>query len=105
MRNMVFCLVLLFGLIVSGSWDCHAAGSSSHIFINGRITFLSSSDIVVAGVPCHLAKKVRVIVRDKKNDSFYEYPVTLSSLSTGSAVTVRVDGNVVDEIIIERWSR
>jgi len=106
MINRIFSFFLVFGLFVSSlSVATVAAAPSSHIYVNGRISHISNSSITVAGVQCHLAKKVRVLVRDKRNNSFYEYPSTTSSVSTGSVATVRIDGNVVDEIIIERWTR
>lgn len=103
-KGIIFLALLVALLLCSGNIG-EAAGSSSHFYVTGKVTNISQSEITVAGVRCHLARKVRVIVREKSGDSINERTATLSAVSSGYDATVRVDGNVIDEIIIERWTR
>lgn len=105
MRKGIIFLALLVALLLCSGNIVEAAGSSSHYYVTGKVTSISHSEITVAGVRCNLARKVRVIVREKTGDSIYERTATLSAVSSGHDATVRVNGNVVDEIIIERWTR
>ena len=76
-----------------------------HVYINGIVDSIGSDTISISGHTYTIAPKCRVVIQYKNHNSFYEKPAKLWEVSTGNSVTAKKVGNILYEIMIERWRR
>ena len=126
-------VAVMFIFFLSAYSVASAALSSRHVYMNGQVDSLSQKTITVSGVTYNLHKPkesvppaergsargsrlfglhsddtapvLKVIIQTMEKGAIFEKPGSLSDVHTGDWVTVKVSGNVVDEIILERWKR
>jgi hypothetical protein len=102
-KNLVILCVFILSATLAGK--AMAERRSSHIYINGKVTSVSGSSITVERAKFPFAPNLKVTLRDKVNDAFFESPALLNYVHAGANVTLRVRGRIVNEINIERWKR
>ncbi|MCS7232376.1 MAG: hypothetical protein RMJ67_09625 [Elusimicrobiota bacterium] len=80
---------------------------SNHIYLNGKVISLSNNTIKIdsAKEPFYIVKDVKVLKHVKKGSSIYEEKALLKELQPGNSVTLKVTGNIVNEIIIEEYKK
>ncbi len=78
---------------------------SVHYYLNGRVNAVSDNSITVDGRVFKIVPRARVAIQTERNGAFFEDPARISNISRGDSVNVRVTGNTVDDIQIERWKR
>ncbi len=81
------------------------AYDSGHVYINGLVGSVSSDAITISGMRYKIDKKCKVVIQYKEHDSFHEKPASLWDVNTGDSVTVKMIGNILYEIMIERWRK
>ena len=92
---IMLCLFLFSGVAV--------AFYDGHVYINGIVNSIGSDTISIAGHTYKIDPKCRVVIQYKENGAFYERPAKLWEVSTGNSVTAKKIGNILYEIMIERW--
>lgn len=100
MRRGIVVLLLIFGI------SFPAYGNTFHRYINGKVEAITDYSIVVSGYTYNFAGKVIYRVHDRTpRGSFTENLAGRSDVQAGQSVYVKVEGNTVYEVIIERWKR
>jgi hypothetical protein len=94
--------ISLFLFLFSG---LSLAYDSGHVYINGKIDSIGSDTITISGIHYTIDKKCRVVIQYKEHGSFHEKPASLWDVNTGDSVTVKMIGNILYEIMIERWRK
>lgn len=104
MKRFLAALLLMtvcMALCASGA----AAFRTAHTYLNGKVDSISGNLITIAGTTFQIHSKCRVVIVSGRNGAYFEDPASLRDVSSGYWVTVRQTGNLVDEIMIERWRR
>ncbi|BBA70535.1 pilus assembly protein PilL [Geobacter sulfurreducens] len=91
-------VVLLF-------WTSETTALTHHTYVNGTVLGISGDMIKIDDKIFTIAPKAKIVVQDKRNGAYFEERASRSYISVGNSVTVRAMGNLVNEIIIERWKR
>ena len=92
---IMLCLFLFSGVAV--------AFYDGHVYINGIVDSIGSDTISISGHTYRIDPKCRVVIQYKENGAFNERPAKLWEVSTGNSVTAKKIGNILYEIMIERW--
>jgi len=74
-----------------------------HVYINGIVDSIGPDTISISGHTYKIDPKCRVVIQYKDHNSFHEKPAKLWEVSTGNSVTAKRVGNILYEIMIERW--
>jgi len=69
------------------------------------VNAISKEVINVSGRDFYITKDCRVAIHREVNGAFFEDPASLTNVKIGDWVTVKVIGNLVTEILIERYKR
>ena len=99
MRIVIVTMLILAGMI------SHSLATTFHYFYNGRVKSISDDTMAIGDKSFRVAEKVKVLQHEERNGAFYENPSNLRTVNVGMSVTVKVEGSVITEIIIERWKR
>jgi Ni,Fe-hydrogenase III small subunit len=80
--------------------------ASNHFFFTGVVSSVSSNSITVNDRQFMFAPKVEVVVQERAaQGNFQEKKSRMGSVSAGTPVIVRIEGAMVNQIIIEEWKR
>lgn len=106
MKSVSKCTVLASLAIIWTTFYCYSSFAEPPVYYyNGRVyahdtqTILVDSKEYVLAVKCVYQKQI------KRNRAFFEDTATARDLRTGDHVSMRINGNVVDQITIEEWKR
>lgn len=91
--------------VVTLLWASEAVSLTHHTYLNGTVMGISGDAIKIGDKVFAIAPRARIVVQDKRNGAYFEERASRSYISVGNSVTVRAMGNLVNEIIIERWKR
>jgi hypothetical protein len=94
---MFLCIFLFSGMAV--------AFYDGHVYINGIVNSIGSDAISISDHTYKIDPKCKVVIQYKESGSFHEKPAKLWDISTGETVTAKKVGNILYEIMIERWRR
>ncbi len=81
------------------------AYDSGHVYINGLVGSVSSDAITISGMRYKIDKKCKVVIQYKEHGSFHEKPAKRWDVNSGDRVTAKMIGNIIYEIMLERWRR
>ena len=83
----------------------HTGFTRGHYYFNGKVNAISKEFINVSGKVFYITRDCRVAIHKGVNGAFFENPASLRDIKIGDWVTVKVIGNLVTEILIERYKR
>lgn len=92
-------------MFISALNGISAAYDRGHVYIGGRVDYISGNSITVSGVDYTIDSTCKVVITFKERDSFHERPARLSDVRRGDPVYVKKIGTVLYEINIEGWKR
>lgn len=95
---LILCLVLVIPL---PAWSA----VTSVYYYNGRVYSFDGKSITVGNRSYLLAKGCKYLLNYRRNKAFYEEKSSPGTVRIGDSVTVHINGNVVDEIMVEEWKR
>ncbi len=80
---------------------------SHHVYLNGKVINFSDTTIKIdtAKEVFYIVKTTKVLKHTKVGSSIYEKKAQLKELKIGDSVTLKISGNIVDEVIIEEYKR
>ena len=95
--------LLLFILLtfVVPSWSM----DSAVYYFTGRVYSFDEKNITVGDKTFLLAKICSYLRHYRKNNAYFEDRASARDLRNGDSVTLHINGNVVDKIIVEEWKR
>lgn len=106
MKRSVKSRVFIFLALICTTFYCHSSFAEPPVYYyNGRVNSIDSVSIQVDSKDYLLAMKCVFIKQIKRNKAYFEDRVLARDLRTGDNVSMRINGNVVDQIIIEEWKR
>lgn len=93
-------IILITLLIVAPAYAVY----DGHIYYAGRVTNISENLLTVDENIYEIADNCRVAILYKKiSGAFYEEPARLSDVNVGDWVTVKIEGKIIREILIESY--
>ncbi len=97
----IIVIATLLGLLALSAF-----AASNHYFFTGKVVEVSDRSITVANRVLPFAQKVAVVVHERSaSGNFEEKKSRISYVTPGTPVIVRVEGAMVNQIIIEEWKR
>ena len=103
MRIKIIIIAIL--ILASSLTGISIAYDRGHVYIGGRVDYISGTSITVSGVDYTIDSTCKVVITYKERDSFHERPARLSDVRRGDPVYVKKIGTVLYEINIEGWKR
>jgi len=104
MKKILSCVILAAMCLVLWSGSSNAF-KTAHTYFNGKVESISGNLVVIEGTTFQIDPKCRVVTITEKDRAYYENPAKLRDVARGDTVTVKRVGNVLYEIMIERWRR
>lgn len=100
MRSIIcifLALVSLFAISISAHADTH------HLYVSGTVSSRTDDTLTVGKQTFFRDDLTEIVILFKENDAIHEREGNVSDFWPGTPVTVKVTGNRIEEIIVERW--
>lgn len=97
----VFATVILICFLTSSLY-----AASNHYFFTGVVNGIADNTITVSGRAFQFAPKVEVFSQERgKGGNFNEVKSRIGNVSSGTPVILRIEGAMVNRIVIEEWKK
>lgn len=101
----LFVLVFMAVVIVTATSSARGSETQHPYFQTGTVESISGQQLQFGGATLFVIEKCKYVAVEKRNGAYYENPATKNDVRAGDSVMIRMNGNVVDQIHIERWKR
>ncbi len=101
-RLLMGFLLLVVMMVFGGS---AVAADSAMYHFSGRVVAFEDQKITVDQRQFYVAPRCSFERHSKRNGAFFVDKASARNVYVGNNVTVRVNGTIVDQIMIEEWKR